>query len=63
MLRIIHVGVEVKAGLNVKASELAGLRDLAQTAGNRFIRGIVLYLGREVLTMEHHITAMPLTAL
>lgn len=57
------VGVEVKASLNVKVSELAGLRDLAQTAGNRFIRGIVLYLGREVLPMGPHITAMPLAAL
>lgn len=57
------VGVEVKASLNVNASELAGLRDLAQTAGNRFIRGIVLYLGREVVPMGTQLTAMPLTAL
>jgi predicted AAA+ superfamily ATPase len=57
------VGVEVKASLNLTASDLAGLRDLADTAGDSFVRGIVLYMGGQTLPVGKQITAMPITAL
>ena len=57
------VGVEVKASLNVTASELAGMHDLAETVGSKFVRGIVLYMGGQVLPVGKQITAMPISAL
>jgi predicted AAA+ superfamily ATPase len=56
-------GVEVKASLTVSTSDLAGMRDLAETAGNKFARGVVLYLGRQILPLGKNITAMPISSL
>ncbi len=57
------VGIEVKASVSISAADLAGLRDLAGTAGKKFVRGMVLYLGREVLPFGEDILAMPVTHL
>jgi uncharacterized protein len=48
------VGVEVRSAQTVTAEDFKGLKALAELAGRRFHRGLVLYLGRQ---------AVPFTAL
>jgi predicted AAA+ superfamily ATPase len=42
-------GIEVKNNASVKSSDFNGLRKLAELAGDRFEKGIVLYMGEEFL--------------
>jgi predicted AAA+ superfamily ATPase len=57
------IGVEVKAGATVRAEDLAGLRSLAGTLGDRFVAGIVLYTGQQTLPFGDKLRALPLDAL
>ena len=57
------IGVEVKAGATVRTEDLAGLRNLAGTLGDRFIAGYVLYTGQQTLPFGDKIRAVPLDAL
>ncbi|MFD2421278.1 ATP-binding protein [Amycolatopsis pigmentata] len=57
------IGVEVKAGATVRAEDLAGLRNLAGTLGDRFIAGFVLYTGQQTLPFGDKFRALPLDAL
>jgi len=57
------VGVEVKAGVTVGSSDFKGLRMLAKTAGSDFIRGVLLYGGREVIPFGDAMHAVPLGSL
>ncbi|QSB15647.1 ATP-binding protein [Natronosporangium hydrolyticum] len=57
------VGIEVKAGATVRAEDLAGLRDLARQAGDRFVAGIVLYTGGQTLPYGDRLRALPMDAL
>jgi uncharacterized protein len=57
------MGVEVKAGATVRAEDLAGLRHLANHAGDRFVAGIVLYTGQQTLPFGERLRAVPLDAL
>jgi predicted AAA+ superfamily ATPase len=43
------VGIEVKSAATVTAADFKGLRALAEAAGRRFCRGILLYTGTEVV--------------
>jgi predicted AAA+ superfamily ATPase len=43
------VGVEVRSAQTVTAEDFKGLEALAELAGRRFQRGLVLYLGRQVV--------------
>ena len=54
------VGFEVKAGRSVDAGDLKGMRVLADQAGKRFIRGVVLYGGREIVPFGSNMHALPL---
>lgn len=56
------VGVEVKAGASVSAGDFRGLRALADQAGGRFVRGVVLYAGAEVVPFADDLCAAPLGA-
>jgi hypothetical protein len=56
-------GIEVKAGAAVSSADLSGLRDLAVAAGDRFVRGIVLYLGAEIVPFGSRLHAVPLASL
>lgn len=56
------VGVEVKSSLP-RSGASAGLTDLANTAGDRFVRGIVLYPGDAVVPLSRNMHAVPLEAL
>lgn len=57
------VGIEVKAAVSVKAADFKGLRVLADAAGDRFVRGIVLYTGKEVVPFGKNLLAVPVEAL
>jgi hypothetical protein len=57
------VGVEVKATASVEAGAFAGLRALAEDAGDRFVRGCVLYGGEQFLPFGERLLAMPVSAL
>lgn len=56
------VGVEVKASATVKASDFAGLKRLADVAGD-FVAGVVLYDGTEPLPFGDRLWALPLACL
>ncbi len=57
------VGVEVKATASVGASDFKGLRALAEAAGARFRRGVVLYTGVETVPFGKNLHAMPISSL
>jgi len=55
------VGVEIKAAASINASHFKGLHALAQTAGPRFLRGILLYGGENVVPFGKDMLALPLS--
>ena len=57
------VGVEVKAGATVKASDLRGLRKLSTLAGDQFKMGVLLYDGEDTLPLDGNIWAAPISSL
>ena len=57
------VGIEVKAAATVGARDLRGLRALAEALGKKFVRGVVLYTGTEVIPFGERVHAVPLEAL
>lgn len=57
------VSVEVKASATVTSSDFKGLRALANAAGERFVRGLVLYAGNQVIPFGERLHAVPLSLL
>lgn len=57
------VGVEVKSTASVDAYAFRTLRMLADETGKKFVRGIVLYTGREVVPFEKNMFAVPVEVL
>ena len=57
------VGIEVKASASVNAGHFKGLKLLAEAAGERFVRGIVLYTGMTTVSFGKNLTAVPVPAL
>ncbi|HEY3245717.1 MAG TPA: ATP-binding protein [Phycisphaerae bacterium] len=57
------VGIEVKASATIGGTDWRGLHDLAETAGRRFHRGIMLYLGEQSLPCAPNLYLMPVSAL
>ena len=57
------IGIEVKASATVTSSDFKGLRALADTAGDRFVRGLVLYAGRQVIPFGERLHCVPLSLL
>ncbi|MCP4662986.1 MAG: ATP-binding protein [bacterium] len=57
------VGIEVKSSATVTGRDLRGLRTLAELAGPGFVRGVVLYTGREVVPFAENLHALPMAAL
>ena len=57
------VGVEVKSRATLDSDDFNGVRVLAEAAGERFHRGIVLYSGVEALPFGKQMHALPITAL
>jgi uncharacterized protein len=57
------IGVEIKASASINKQDFKGLNKLAEYAGKKFMRGIVLYSGRELLPFSqegHSMYAVPL---
>jgi uncharacterized protein len=57
------VGLEVKASATVRPDDVAGLRWLASERRRHYHRGIVLYLGHDVVPLGERLHAVPLSAL
>jgi predicted AAA+ superfamily ATPase len=56
-------GIEVKASASVSQRDFNGLRALMDAAGNKFVRGVVLYLGEQRLPFADNLWAVPISAL
>ncbi len=56
-------GVEVRSAQTVAAEDFKGLKALAELAGRRFHRGLVLHLGSQAAAFGPNLQAVPLTAL
>ena len=54
-------GIEVKASATVDGKDFKGLRHLQETETALFQRGIVLYVGREVVPFGENLWAIPLS--
>lgn len=57
------VGLEVKASRTLGLPDFAGLKGLRSFAKERFLRGVVLYGGEEVVAVEPGLYAVPIPAL
>jgi predicted AAA+ superfamily ATPase len=57
------IGIEVKASATVTGHDFRGLRALAEIAGPRFRRGIVLYTGETAVPFGANLHALPLSNL
>ncbi|HVS73696.1 MAG TPA: ATP-binding protein [Phycisphaerae bacterium] len=57
------VGIEVKASASVNGGTFRGLQALAQAAGNKFVRGVVLYTGGAAVSFGEKLVAAPVDAL
>lgn len=57
------VGIEVKAGMAVGSGDIAGLKDLKESAGDKWIRGILLHPGLGITPFAKDIHAVPMSAL
>lgn len=56
-------GIEVKASSNVSQGDFSGLRALAETAGDKFVGGVALYLGEQRLRFADKLWALPVSVL
>ncbi len=57
------VGVEVKASATLGGSDVRGLQAMANAVGKRWIRGVVLYTGTEVIPFAENLHGLPLPLL
>lgn len=57
------VGVEVKASGTLAGSDVRGLHAMASAVGKRWIRGVVLYTGTEVIPFAENLHGLPLPLL
>ncbi len=57
------VGIEVKASGTVTCKDTQSLRFVAESLGKRFVRGIVLYTGSEVIPFGANMHAVPISSL
>jgi len=57
------VGIEIKASATLHPADVRGLQALANAAGKRWIRGIVLYTGRDVIPFAKDLHGVPVPQL
>ncbi len=57
------VGVEVKAAASIGTHDFRGLRALAAASGQRFHRGVLMYLGEEAVPFGSRLHALPLSSI
>jgi predicted AAA+ superfamily ATPase len=56
-------GIEVKAAATLSNADVRGLQALASTAGKKWVRGVVLYTGTEIIPFANNIHGVPITHL
>ncbi len=56
-------GIEVKAAATPSGGDVRGLQALATAAGKKWIRGVVLYAGAEVIPFSNNLHGVPITYL
>ncbi len=56
-------GIEVKTSRSLGGDTTQGLRDLAEAAGKRFHKGVILYAGEQVVPFGRNLYAVPLDRL
>lgn len=56
-------GIEVKSSSSISPSDFSGLKTLKEALKKRFVRGVVLYLGAEIIPFGDNLHAMPLSVL
>lgn len=54
------IGIEVKSKETLRADDFKGLHALRESAGNIFLKGIILYQGKEVVPIGKNLWAVPL---
>ncbi|MDN5870007.1 MAG: ATP-binding protein [Nitrococcus sp.] len=57
------IGIEIKAAASVQGKDVRGLRTLAELAGERFVRGVLLYTGGVTVPFARNLHALPISAL
>jgi len=57
------VGIEIKAGATLGGGDVRGLQAMANAAGKRWVRGVVLYTGTEVIPFAANLHGLPLSQL
>ena len=57
------VGIEIKAGATLGGSDVAGLQAMASAAGKRWVRGVVLYTGSDVIPFAANLHGLPMSQL
>jgi predicted AAA+ superfamily ATPase len=57
------VGIEVKASAKLQKEDLRGLQVLADAARKRWVRGVVLYTGTEVIPFANNLHGIPISGL
>lgn len=57
------IGIEVKAKASLNSKDFSSLQVLKEKVGKDFVRGVVLYLGHQVIPFADDLTAVPLQAL
>jgi len=57
------VGVEIKASSSINRSDFSGLRALAEIAGDKFRRGVLMYTGDKLLAFGEKMYAVPISVL
>jgi uncharacterized protein len=57
------VGIEIKAGATLGGTDIRGLQAMANAAGKRWIRGVVIYTGSEVIPFAANLHGLPMSQL
>ena len=55
--------IEIKASATVRPGDFSGLRALARACGDRFVSGVVLYDGKDVVPFSDRLAATPISGL
>jgi len=57
------VGIEIKAGATLGGRDVRGLQAMATATGKRWVRGVVLYTGTEVIPFAANLYGLPVSRL
>jgi hypothetical protein len=57
------IGIEMKLSTNPSPKDFSGLKVLAEHLGDRFLRGILIYAGKEIVPFGKNLYAVPVSVL